>query len=174
MSLQTPEQQQHVKALQYLVQRPLQAAYNAAMLTALTASYRDLYVIIDQLHKKDILGIPRPLLDDPPTASSTTGQQQDQDSVEALPAINHTQMFYPVRDLTKLPDQPEPYGGWLRNHLKQRYMSRCVCLRMGSGVGWEFPYPGSAAPWSWSSWTALHDLQHDKSTANGTLPRWLH
>jgi hypothetical protein len=93
------------------------------MLTALTASYRDLYVIMDQLHKKDILGIPRPLVDEPPAAadaasSSSSGQQQQQ------PVVNHTQMFYPVRDFTKLPDQPPPVGGWLRNHLEERYMTR--------------------------------------------------
>lgn len=121
--LQTPEQQQHVKALQYLVQRPLEAAHNAAMLTALTASYRDLYVIMDQMHKKDILGIPRPLLDEPPAPSSSSLGQQQQEA-EQPPAINHTQMFYPVRDFTKLPDAPVPYGGWLRNHLKHRYMSK--------------------------------------------------
>lgn len=117
---QTPEQQQHLKALQYLVQRPLEAARNAALLTALTADYRDLYVVMDQLHKKDILGVPRPLVDDPPAAASSSSSEQQQ------PVINHTQMFYPVRDFTKLPDQPPPVGGWLRNHLEERYMTRWV------------------------------------------------
>ncbi|KAF6265986.1 hypothetical protein COO60DRAFT_772952 [Scenedesmus sp. NREL 46B-D3] len=118
----TPEQQQHLKALQYLVQRPLEAARNAALLTALTADYRDLYVVMDQLHKKDILGVPRPLVDDPPAAASSSSSEQQQ------PVINHTQMFYPVRDFTKLPDQPPPVGGWLRNHLEERYMTRITAF----------------------------------------------
>ncbi|WIA11899.1 hypothetical protein OEZ85_011983 [Tetradesmus obliquus] len=123
----TPEQQQHLRALRYLVQRPLEAARNAAMLTALTASYRDLYAIMDQMHKKDILGIPQPLVDDPPAAgaaalSSSSEQQQQQ------PVTNHTQMFYPVRDFTMLPDQPPPAGGWLRNHLQERYMTRITAF----------------------------------------------
>eukprot|EP00879_Flechtneria_rotunda_P024931 GHRR01026458.1.p1 GENE.GHRR01026458.1~~GHRR01026458.1.p1 ORF type:complete len:200 (+),score=53.28 GHRR01026458.1:1346-1945(+) len=122
--MQTPEQQRHVKVLQYLVQRPLQAAHNAAMLTALTASYRDLYIVMDQLHKKDILGIPRPLTDEPPLAQAGSSNDGSSSGKEQQPVTNHTQMVYPVRDLTKLPDEPAPIGGWLRNHLSERYMTR--------------------------------------------------
>jgi len=144
--LQTPEQQQHLDTLRYLIARPLEGAQNAALLTALTASYRDLYVVMDQFHKKDILGIPRPLLDEPPAASASTDgdrwqqqQQQQQQSGLAQQALqqqehltqqqqqqqlNHTQMFYPLRDLTKLPDEPPKEGGFYRNHLQEKYMTR--------------------------------------------------
>jgi hypothetical protein len=90
------------------------------MLTALTASYRDLYVIMDQIHKKDILGIPRPLVDEPPAAEAAASSSSEHQE----PVVNHTQMFYPVRDFTNLPDAPPPVGGWLRNHLQERYMTR--------------------------------------------------
>jgi hypothetical protein len=145
-SLQTPEQQQHRDALRYLVSRPLAAAHNAALLTGLAASYRDLYVVMDQFHKRDILGIPRPLLDEPPEQQQAQQdplvQQQQQPSVASLSAqvqqqaaaaqaahaapaaVNHTQMFLPVRDLTKLPDEVPPEGGWLRHHLQDKYMDR--------------------------------------------------
>jgi hypothetical protein len=103
------------------VQRPLEAARNAALLTTLTANYRDLYIVMDQLHKKDILGIPRPLVDEPPAAVASSSSSS---SEEQQPVVNHTQMFYPLRDFTKLPDQPPPVGGWLRNHLEERYMTR--------------------------------------------------
>jgi hypothetical protein len=116
--MQTPEQQQHLDTFRYLVARPLEAAQNAALLTALAASYRDLYVVMDQFHKKDILGIPRPLLDEPPQPSSSSSQQEQQQQ-----QLNHTQMFYPLRDLTKLPDELPPPGGFWVNHLKQEHMS---------------------------------------------------
>lgn len=139
--MQTPEQQQHLNALRYLIARPLDAAHNLAVLTALTASYRDLYVVMDQMHKRDILGIPRPLVDGPPPSSSASLQEQQQlqppvasiselvqqhtkQAQEQQLALNHTQMFLPVRDLTKLPDQPPPPGGWLRHHLQEKYMTK--------------------------------------------------
>jgi hypothetical protein len=128
LCLQTPEQQQHLDTFRYLVTRPLEAAQNAALLTALTASYRDLYVVMDQFHKKDILGIPRPLLDEPPQPSSSSQQEQQsqlqgQQQEQQQQQLNHTQMFYPLRDLTKLPDELPPPGGFWVNHLKQEHMS---------------------------------------------------
>lgn len=130
--LQTPEQQQHLDTLRYLIARPLEAAQNAALLTALTASYRDLYVVMDQFHKRDILGIPRPLLDEPPAGSSrqqpgqhTQGaQQQSSQQQEGVQQLNHTQMLYPLRDLTKLPDEPLPPGGFYRHHLAEEHMTK--------------------------------------------------
>lgn len=56
--------------LHVLAQRPLTMALNAAKLTALTATYRDLFVVMDQMHKKDILGIVRPLVEAPPPAAA--------------------------------------------------------------------------------------------------------
>lgn len=119
--LQTPEQQQHLDTLRYLIARPLEAAQNAALLTALTASYRDLFVVMDQFHKKDILGIPRPLLDEPPQPSSSSSQAKAQQQQQQQ--LNHTQMLYPLRDFTKLPDQPPPPGGFWAHHLKEEHMA---------------------------------------------------
>lgn len=144
--------------LRYLVSRPLEAAHNAAMLTALTASYRDLYTVMDQFHKKDILGIPQPLLDEPPApgSSSTTMMmqqqqqpqsssllaQQAQEQLEQLESrqqqqqVNHTQVFYPLRDLTKLPDElPPAEGGFYRYHLQEKHMIRLVCVCAGCDGG---------------------------------------
>lgn len=113
--------------MRYLIARPLEAAQNAALLTALTASYRDLYVVMDQFHKRDILGIPRPLTDEPPRQPSSSqpeqaAQQQQQE--EEQPQLNHTQMFYPLRDLTKLPDQPAPPDGFYRHHIQEHIIGR--------------------------------------------------
>jgi hypothetical protein len=87
---------------------------------------------MDQFHKRDILGIPRPLLDEPPAASSeqqskqqaSGAQQQSSQQQEGLQQLNHTQMLYPLRDLTKLPDEPLPPGGFWRQHLVEEHMTK--------------------------------------------------
>eukprot|EP00878_Enallax_costatus_P018818 GHUV01019833.1.p1 GENE.GHUV01019833.1~~GHUV01019833.1.p1 ORF type:complete len:178 (+),score=41.48 GHUV01019833.1:326-859(+) len=129
------------------------------MLTALTASYRDLYVIMDQLHKKDILGIPRPLLDDPPAASSSSNSSdQEQPGSEEQQPINHAQMFYPVRDLTKLPDEPVPVGGWLRNHLQHDYMRRVTASAQLLPNHLEVSYQTGAMITLWPAMEAYYPL----------------
>jgi hypothetical protein len=121
--LQTPDQRQKLQVLAYLAQRPLRMAQDAAALAALTATYRDLYVVMDQMHKKDILGIARPLVEVPPApqepAAASEGDAAEASSegasASAGPAaaaapgealqLNSTQSFYPIRDLTRLPDK---------------------------------------------------------------------
>ncbi|KAI8469147.1 MAG: hypothetical protein J3K34DRAFT_522343 [Monoraphidium minutum] len=83
--------------------RALRGAADAGVLPALAAAYRDLFVAVDQMHKRDILGVPRPLLDDgpPPPRGATPAPPPPP------PPANRSQLFYPLRDLTRLPDRPD-------------------------------------------------------------------
>ena len=87
---------------------------------------------MDQFHKRDILGIPRPLTDEPPQQPSSSSQpeqqgqlpQQQQEQQQQQPQLNHTQMFYPLRDLTNLPDEPPPPDGFYRHHIQEHIIAR--------------------------------------------------
>ncbi|GBF95027.1 hypothetical protein Rsub_07528 [Raphidocelis subcapitata] len=108
-----PDQRRAAAAAAAALAPPLRAAADAALLAAAAAAYRDLFTSADQMHKRDVLGVPRPLLDDapPPPAGA--------DGAAAAPAPGRTQLFYPVRDLTRLPDRPD---AGLVAGLRGRYM----------------------------------------------------
>jgi hypothetical protein len=111
----SPSEREQLRVAHYVLQRPARSGLHAGLLTALAATHRDLHVALDALHKRDALGVARPLLDAPPLSpgDKTTAAQQP----------TSTQMFYPVRDLTRLPDTPEPVAG-PPSHLRGAYMGK--------------------------------------------------
>ncbi|KAF8071098.1 hypothetical protein HT031_001180 [Scenedesmus sp. PABB004] len=123
----TAEQAAHLRALRYLMARPLAAARDAAALTGLAAGYRDLSVIMDQLHKRD--------------------------------------MFYPVRDLSALPDAAPPAGGWLRNHLKEQYMTRVTAFAQLLPNHLEVSYQTGCGIVLWPAMEAFYPALFDVESA---------
>jgi hypothetical protein len=140
--------------LQQLTQRPLQQALTAGLLTTLTASYRDLYVAMDQFHKKDILGIARPLVEQPPSPSTSSSMQQQASG----PTMNHTQMFYPIRDLTKLPDVPPPGLG---SHLSGKWMKGETCWFQLLPNHIEMNYQIASGIYLWPAMEAFYPFEVD-------------
>jgi hypothetical protein len=117
----SPSEREELRVAHYVLGRPARSGLHAGLLTALAATHRDLHVALDALHKRDALGVARPLLDAPPVAATTTttsGNKQTQS-----PPPTPTQSFYPVRDLTRLPDAPEPAAG-PPSHLRGAYMGK--------------------------------------------------
>ena len=109
----SPSEREQLRLAHYALQRPARSGLHAGLLTALAATHRDLHVALDVLHKRDALGVARPLLDAPPPRSAAT----------ATTTPTATQSFYPVRDLTRLPDAPEPALG-PPSHLRGAYMGK--------------------------------------------------
>jgi hypothetical protein len=107
-------EREQLRLAHYVLQRPARSGLHAGLLTALAATHRDLHVALDALHKRDALGVARPLLDAPPTIAAKGA---------ATPPTTPTQSFYPVRDLTRLPDAPEPALG-PPSHLRGAYMGK--------------------------------------------------
>ena len=107
-------EREQLRVAHYVLQRPARSGLHAGLLTTLAATHRDLHVALDALHKRDALGVARPLLDAPPGKSA---------AAPATPQPTPTQSFYPVRDLTRLPDAPEPAAG-PPSHLRGGYMGK--------------------------------------------------
>lgn len=124
---------------------------------------------MDQFHKKDILGVPRPLLDDgPPPPRGGRDRDRDRDrrggggaaSSSAPPA--RTQLFYPVRDLTRLPDRPD---GGLAAGLRGRYMESPVAHAALLPNHLEVSYQALSTIMLWPPLEVFHPMAIDYELA---------
>lgn len=148
------------------------------MLAALTVTYRDLYVAMDQMHKKDNLGIPYPLVDDPPAArtDATTSSSSQYQSGAGQPShdtkqpatANPTQTFYPVRDFTQLPDKPQ---AGLRSNMQGRFMDKLTSWQQLLPNHLEVSYQLTSFVHLWPAMEAYYPLYLDVESAMRFLDR---
>lgn len=115
---------------------------------------------MDQFHKKDILGIPRPLVDTPPTP-----QDASQDDSQP-PLRNTTQQSYPIRDLTQLPDVPPP---GLQSHLRSDFMGQATCWQQMLPNHVEVSYQVGSYVYLWPAMEAFYPFILDEAAIRASV-----
>jgi hypothetical protein len=167
-----PDQRRAAAALRAAAAPALRGAADAALLHALAVSYRDLHVSMDLMHKKDILGVPRPLLDDPPppapspSPSSPPSAAAASSSLPAPAPANRTQLFYPVRDLTRLPDRPD---AGLLGIMQGRFMGSPLAYLQLLPNHLEVSYQTASSIMLWPPMEVFHPFHIDYESASQRL-----
>jgi hypothetical protein len=120
------------------------------------------------MHHRDVLGVPRPLMDDPPPGGGAPGGGGGGGggAPAAPPAAAATQLFYPVRDLTRLPDRPDPglIGG-----LRGRYMGSPLAYMQVLPNHVEVSYQALSSIMLWPPMEIFHPFHIDYELAVGRL-----